>query len=73
MRNDHTILEGYYFGDDQEALEEAMMADNAFVQDEEIEENEEAVETEEIKIVSRRQANKVPNAPRFHMLSGGKK
>ena len=76
MRNDHTILEGYYFGDDKEALAEAMKADGA-LESEEAEENIEAVEskekTEETRIISRRQANKKPNSPRFHMQNGGKK
>lgn len=65
MRNDHSILEGYYFGDDEEALKAAMMADNSFVEEEK--------PIEEKKVVSRRQVNKTPNPPRFHMLRGGKK
>ncbi|MBR3685685.1 MAG: ABC transporter ATP-binding protein [Clostridia bacterium] len=77
MRNDHSIIESYYFGDDEEALKEAMMADQAFeeeVVEEEIQ--EEAVEEvkSNIRVISRKQANKVPNPPRFHMQRGeGKK
>ena len=77
MRNDHSIIESYYFGDDEEALKEAMMADQAFeeeVVEEEIQ--EEAVEEAKsnIRVISRKQANKVPNPPRFHMQRGeGKK
>ena len=78
MRNDHTILEGYYFGDDKEALQEAMMANQAYQAETEQEVVDEEAEVKasaqsEIRIVSRRKANKVPNAPRFHMISGGKK
>ncbi len=77
MRNDHSIIESYYFGDDEEALKEAMMADQAF-EDEVVEEEiqEEAVEEAKsnIRVISRKQANKVPNPPRFHMQRGeGKK
>lgn len=79
MRNDHTILEGYYFGDDQEALQAAMMADKALQAEMKMENGESEVEEgavaqqNEIRVVSRRQANKKPNPPRFHMLNGGKK
>ncbi len=79
MRNDHTILEGYYFGDDQEALQAAMMADKALQAEMKIENGESEVgegavaQQNEIRVVSRRQANKKPNPPRFHMLNGGKK
>lgn len=79
MRNDHTILEGYYFGDDQEALQAAMMADKALQAEMKMENGESEVEQgavaqqNEIRVVSRRQANKKPNPPRFHMLNGGKK
>ena len=79
MRNDHTILEGYYFGDDQEALQAAMMADKALQAEMKMENDESEVEQgavaqqNEIRVVSRRQANKKPNPPRFHMLNGGKK
>ena len=74
MRNDHTIIEGYYFGDDEQALNEAMLADQVLEVKEETEEEsvmEEAPQKkEELRIVSRKKANKVPNPPRFHMLKG---
>lgn len=73
MRNDHTILEGYYFGDDQEALQEAEMANEAFVEEMEQENQEAPIEPTQIRVVSRRKANKVPNPPRFHMFDGSKK
>ena len=76
MRNDHSIIESYYFGDDEEALKEAMMADQAFEEVVEEEIQEEAVEEvkSNIRVISRKQANKVPNPPRFHMQRGeGKK
>ena len=83
MRNDHTVLEGYYFGDDTEALQEAMMADRAFQA--ELNRERTAIASEEttvvtpisqessLRIVSRRKANKEPNPPRFHMIGGGRK
>lgn len=69
MRNDHTILEGYYFGED-EATTEVNEVEETVDNNEETAQN---VNAEEIKVVSRRQANKVPNAPRFHMQRGGKR
>ncbi len=77
MRNDHTIIESYYFGDDEEALKEAMMAD-IVLQPQEEEAVEEGLSVQEeavkpnVRVVSRKQANKVPNPPRFHMMRGGK-
>ena len=77
MRNDHSIIESYYFGDDEEALKEAMMADQAFeeeVVEEEIQEEAVGEAKSNIRVISRKQANKVPNPPRFHMQRGeGKK
>ncbi len=73
MRNDHTIIEGYYFGDDEQALKESMMADQLNIEETENQEVEVKEEKkEELRIVSRKKANKVPNPPRFHMLKGDK-
>ena len=73
MRNDHTIIEGYYFGDDEQALKESMVADQLNIEETENQEVEVKEEKkEELRIVSRKKANKVPNPPRFHMLKGDK-
>ena len=73
MRNDHTIIEGYYFGDDEQALKESMVADQLNIEETENQEVEVKKEKkEELRIVSRKKANKVPNPPRFHMLKGDK-
>lgn len=73
MRNDHTIIEGYYFGDDEQALKESMVLDQLNLEETEIQEVEVKEEKkEELRIVSRKKANKVPNPPRFHMLKGDK-
>lgn len=68
MRKDHGIIEGYYFGDDEEAIQAAMMADKTIV--EENAEDESDSDQNELRIISRKVANKAPNPPRFHMQQG---
>ncbi len=82
MRHNNTVLESYYFGDDLEAIQEAKMADKSYREEEmfveatleqEVAVTEQTLDEKPLRIISRKQANKVPNPPRFHMNRGGKK
>lgn len=73
MRNDHTIIEEYYFGDDE--VDDFEIESDTFEGGAEVEEEQVAQECNQekqsLRVVSRRVANKVPNPPRFHMRKEG--